>query len=198
MNERPSLADTALALLRSRHWAGPDANPAFERFLMQSRASSARRTLMTRGPLLALLLGGAAVTAAAGISAGYYGLLRKTDGTAYVVHAKDNGDGTLTLTYKDGRTETAHKLRNANADVPPPERELPPGVFMLAAPIGGEFLDADGNPVAVTHDLRPHEERFPESKHELQGRIADPSPAPADAPAKESPKPAGSAGGGGL
>ena len=160
---------------------------------MQSRSTSARRTLRSRGPLLALLLGGAAVTAAAGISAGSYGLFRKVDGTAYVVHAKDNGDGTLTLTYKDGHTETAHKLRRGPNDVPPPARELPPGVFMLAAPVGGELLDENGNPVAVTHDLRSHEERFPAGT-QMQGRVAGPT----RASGAEEPKPVAGAAGGGL
>lgn len=174
MNERTSLADTALELLRSRQWAGPDTSPTFERFLMQAKSKSIGRVLRSRGSLFLLLLGGGALMAAAGISAGYYGLFRKVDGTAFVVHAEDNKDGTITLTYKDGRKETAHKLRQG-----PPPTDLPPGVFMLAAPVGGELLDANGNPVAVTHDLRSHEERFPEDKAAPGGGTVTPSGAAA-------------------
>lgn len=102
-----SATDSALDLLRSRQWAGPDTNSSFERFLMSQTQTKARRRVSSRLIIGFTIVGLALSAAAAGVY-NQWVTLRLTSGEEKLMQAIDNGDQTLTLIDQDGGEQTAH------------------------------------------------------------------------------------------
>lgn len=158
----PSTTDSALDLLRSRQWAGPDSNPSFERFLMSHAVGGAKRRFSTRF-LIGLTLAGLTLSAAAAAEIYHQWVtLRLSNGAEESMLSIDNGDDTLTLVDKDGNTQTAYTL-------PPPDQtvdfdtlsdeqkaeilaQVADGEATFAL-VGGTVIDEHGNEIAVTYDL---------------------------------------------